>query len=250
MRRAIKKGTVLIAAAVLLTGCGEEMAPLTESEEAIVIQYSAGTLAKHNSYQQEGMTALYPEEEEEQEEEQEPEEKKEEKKTESEEKNKKEETDSKDKKEDNKEKDTAQTEEAGQLTLSEALAVSGVEVSYKDYSVSSSYKQGEYFSLDAAAGNTFLIMNMNITNTGSQAVDCDLLTKQPIFTLKLNQGAGVKNEVTILSNDLSTYVGKLEPGQTDTAVLLFEVPEKTAESISSVQLSVQMNQKTNQIKLK
>ena len=49
MRRAIKKGTVLIAAAVLLTGCGEEMAPLTESEEAIVIQYSAGTLAKHNS---------------------------------------------------------------------------------------------------------------------------------------------------------------------------------------------------------
>lgn len=246
MRRAIKKGTVLIAAAVLLTGCGEEMAPLTESEEAIVIQYSAGTLAKHNSYQQEGMTALYPEEEEEQEEEQEPEEKK----TESEEKKKKEETDSKDKKEDNKEKDTAQTEESGQLTLSEALAVSGVEFSYKDYSVSSSYKQGEYFSLDAAAGNTFLIMNMNITNAGSQAVDCDLLTKQPIFTLKLNQGAGVKNEVTILSNDLSTYVGKLEPGQTDAAVLLFEVPEKTAESISSIQLSVQMNQKTNQIKLK
>ena len=58
MRRAIKKGTVLIAAAVLLTGCGEEMAPLTESEEAIVIQYSAGTLAKHNSYQQEGMTVI------------------------------------------------------------------------------------------------------------------------------------------------------------------------------------------------
>ena len=238
MRRAIKKGTVLIASAVLLTGCGEEMAPLTESEEAIVIQYSAGTLAKHNSYQQEGMTALYPQEEEEQEEEQEPEEKK-----------KKEETDSKDKKEEDKEKDTTQTEEAGQLTLSEALAVSGVEFSYKDYSVSSSYKQGEYFSLDAAAGNTFLIMNVNITNTGSQAVDCDLLTKQPIFTLKLNQGAGVKNEVTILSNDLSTYVGKLEPGQTDAAVLLFEVPEKTAESISSVQLSVQMNQKTSQIKL-
>lgn len=246
MRRAIKKGTVLIAAAVLLTGCGEEMAPLTESEEAIVIQYSAGTLAKHNSYQQEGMTALYPEEEEE---EQEPEEKKEEKKTESEEKEKKEEADSKDKKEEDKSKDTAQPEETGQLTLSEALAVSGVEFSYKDYSVSNSYKQGEYFSLDAAAGNTFLIMNVNITNNGSQAVDCDLLTRQPIFTLKLNQGTGIKNEVTILANDLSTYVGKLEPGQTDAAVLLFEVPEKTAESVSSLQLSVQMNQKTSQIKL-
>lgn len=249
MRRAIKKGTVLIAAAVLLTGCGEEMAPLTESEEAIVIQYSAGTLAKHNSYQQEGLTALYPEEEEEQEEEQESEDKKEEEKTESEEKNEKEETESKDNKQEDKEKDTAQPEEAGQLTLTEALAVSGVEFSYKDYSSSSSYKQGDYFSLDAAAGNTILIVNVNITNTGSQAVDCDLLTKQPIFTLKLNQGAGIKNEVTMLSNDLSTYVGKLEPGQTDAGVLLFEVPEKTAENISSIQLSVQINQKTSEIKL-
>lgn len=248
MRRAIKKGTVLIAAAVLLTGCGEEMAPLTESEEAIVIQYSAGTLAKHNSYQQEGMTALYPEEEEEQEEDQE--EKKEEKETESEEEQEKEEKESKDKKEEDKEKDNAQTEESGQLTFSEALAVAGVEFSYKDYSISNSYQQGDYFSLDAAAGNTILIMNVNITNTGTQAVDCDLLTKQPIFTLKLNQEAGIKNEVTMLSNDLSTYVGRLEPGQTDAGVLLFEVPEKTVENISSVQLSVQMNQKTNQIKLK
>lgn len=246
MRRAIKKGTVLIAAAVLLTGCGDKMAPLTESEEAIVIQYSAGTLAKHNSYQQEGMTALYPEEEQEEEQE----EKKEEEKTESEEKNEKEETDSKDNKQEDKEKDTAQPEEAGQLTFSEALAVAGVEFSYKDYSTSNSYQQGDYFSLDAAAGNTILIMNVNITNTGTQAVDCDLLTKQPIFTLKLNQEAGIKNEVTMLSNDLSTYVGRLEPGQTDAGVLLFEVPEKTVENISSVQLSVQMNQKTNQIKLK
>ena len=34
-------------------------------EEAIVVNYSAGTLAKHNSHQQEGMTSVYPKDREE-----------------------------------------------------------------------------------------------------------------------------------------------------------------------------------------
>ena len=69
MKKFIKMGTALVAAAFLLTGCGDEMAVLTESEEAVIVNYSAGTLAKHNSHQQEGMSAVYPKEEEEEEEE-------------------------------------------------------------------------------------------------------------------------------------------------------------------------------------
>ncbi len=49
MKKFIKMGTALVAAAFLLTGCGDEMAVLTESEEAVIVNYSAGTLAKHNS---------------------------------------------------------------------------------------------------------------------------------------------------------------------------------------------------------
>ena len=69
MKRFIKRGTALVAAAMLFTGCGEKMAVLTESEEAIVVNYSAGTLAKHNSHQQEGMTSVYPKDREEEKEE-------------------------------------------------------------------------------------------------------------------------------------------------------------------------------------
>ena len=67
MKKFIKMGTALVAAAFLLTGCGDEMAVLTESEEAVIVNYSAGTLAKHNSHPQEGMSAVYPKEEEEEE---------------------------------------------------------------------------------------------------------------------------------------------------------------------------------------
>ncbi len=248
MRKAIKKGTILVVATMFLTGCGQKMATLTKSEEAIVVQYSAGTLAKHNSFQQEGVTAIYPEEE--QPEQEEAVESKEAEKEESKEQSQDSKEPSQESQDKEKKDEPEVSETAGQTTLTDALAMSGIEFSYKDYSTNNTYRQGEYFSLDASAGKTFLIMNFNVTNTGTQAVDCDLLTKQPIFTLKVNQEAGVKNEVTILANDLSTYVGKLEAGQTQDTILLFEVPEKTAQNISSLQISVQINEKTHEIKLK
>ena len=112
-----------------------------------------------------------------------------------------------------------------------------------------SHKQGEYFSLDAAEGNTFVILNVNMTNTGAEPVSCDLLSRQPIFTLKINEEAGVKNEVTMLENDLSTYIGTLDQGQTAAGIILFEVPASVTENISSIQLSMQMGEAITNIKM-
>lgn len=236
MKKFIKKGAVLIAAALLLTGCGEEMAVLTESEEMIVVNYSAGTLAKHNSYQQEGISGVYPKEEEE------------EPVLEDEEQEEKEKEDTEGG--ESQGGDQKGEEESSGATFTEALAIPGIEFSYKDYSISDNYQQGGYFSLDAQEGNTYVILNVNMTNTGSEAVSCDLLSKQPIFNLKINEEAGVKNEITMLENDLSTYIGTLEPGQTAAGILLFEVPQASAENISNIHLTMQMNESTTEIKLK
>lgn len=247
MRKIIKKGIILAAAvmvAALLTGCGDSIIPLTENEESIVIQYSAGTLAKHNGFQQEGLTAVYPEEEE-------PKQDEEENQPEAEEE--KEEQDNKPEKKEDKESDAQQEEEleqTEQITLTEAIGQPGVEFSYKDYSIVSGYSEGDYFSIDAPAGSVFLVLNINITNTGDQTAECNLLAKQPKFTLSLNQGAKIENEVTMLSNDVSTYVGNLEAGQTEAGILLFQVKEDMASQISSLQLSLEMGGKTNVIQIK
>lgn len=242
MKNVMKIGAVLVAAAMLFTGCGDPMMPLTEDEESVVVNYSAGILAKHNSFQQEGMTAVYPDEEEAEEQEEpeeteEPEEDKEEKK---------------EKKPEAEEQPAEEGTEEGpkQLTLTEALSISKVEFSYHDYSTTASYRQGDYFSLDASEGNTFLILNVNMTNTGNKAVECDIMKKQLSFILNLNEEAGVQNQVTILTNDLSTYKGTLEPGQTEAVILIFEVPEKTAENISTMKLSLESNGEVNEIILK
>ena len=42
----------------------------------------------------------------------------------------------------------------------------------------------------------------------------------------------------------------MDPGQTEAMILMFEVPEKTAENISSLQLSVKLAGKDNEIILK
>lgn len=242
MKKFIKRGTALIAAAFLLAGCGDEMVVLTESEEAVVVNYSAGTLAKHNIHQQEGMSGVYPKEEEE-----EPPVVEEEKKEQEGQETTSQETEGQEQAGGSQAEDGS--EAVSGATLTEALAVPGLEFSYVDYSVTNNYKQGEYFSLDAAEGNTFVILNVNMTNTGAEPVSCDLLSRQPIFTLKINEEAGVKNEVTMLENDLSTYIGTLEQGQTAAGIILFEVPASVTENISSIQLSMQMGETITNIKM-
>lgn len=242
MKKFIKVGPALVAAAFLLAGCGDEMMVLTESEEAVIVNYSAGTLAKHNSYQQEGMSAVYPKEEEEEEEQS----------AEGEEEKKEPEAEGQASGNGNQgsQQDSGGGESPNAVSMTEALAVPGVEFSYQDYSVYDSYKQGDYYSADAAEGNVFFILNVNISNVGTEAVPCDLLTKQPIFTLKINGEAGVKNEVTMLENDIATYTGTLEPGQTVAGILLFEVSAETGENVSSLQLTMQMGEVTSEIIMK
>lgn len=248
MRNIIKMGAALVAAAIFFAGCGDPLVPLTEDEESIVVNYSAGILAKHNSYQQEGMTAIYPEEEEELDETEEPAGTQEPEETTEPEEEKKD----NDKPQETEEKpeDASTQEETKALTLTEALNVPGIEFSYHDFSTAVNYKQGDAFSLDATDGNVLLMLNINMTNTGSKAAECDLLAKQPTFTLSLNGEAGVPNKMTMLTNDLCTYQGTLDPGQTEAMILMFEVPEQVAENISALQMSVQINGKDTEIILK
>lgn len=256
MKKFITRGIALAAAAMFLTGCGDGMPIMSEAEEAIVISYSAGVLAKRNRYQPEGLTAVYEGEEDEEEgsadtpnkpskdteaaestegeaegaegegpdQAQEPEEP----------------VDSVEPEEDPSAAESADTpqEPSDAAGVAEALGISDIQISYVDYFTSASYQQGEYFSLDAKPGNIFVILNFNVTNNTAEEVQCDIMGKKPVFALEINDNAGIRNQVTVLSNDMSTYQGAIGAGKTEAAILLFEVPEDTAASITSLGMSV------------
>lgn len=230
MKGFMKKGAVIIVAGMLLTGCGEELTTLTESEEAVIVNYSAGTLAKFNKRQQDGMTAVALKEETETDE-----------MTVSEEN---EQTDEQEKQEsqDKQDADTVDAQEGEpEVSLNQALGLTGVEIKYTGYEISSSYEESDYFSMAATEGKTYFVMKFNLTNTGSEEVKCDILNQKPIFTLSLNGTSARKNEVTLLQNDLSTYSASLAPGAVMEAVLIFEVPVGETTEITSVQADVQVN---------
>lgn len=230
MKGFMKKGAVIIVAGMLLTGCGEELTTLTESEEAVIVNYSAGTLAKFNKRQQDGMTAVALKEETETDE-----------MTVSEEN---EQTDEQEKQEsqDKQDADTVDAQEGeAEVSLNQALGLTGVEIKYTGYEISSSYEESDYFSMAATEGKTYFVMKFNLTNAGSEEMMCDILNQKPIFTLSLNGTSARKNEVTLLQNDLSTYSASLAPGAVTEAVLIFEVPVGETTEITSVQADVQVN---------
>ncbi len=231
MKGFMKKGAVIIVAGMLLTGCGEELTTLTESEEAIIVNYSAGTLAKFNKRQPDGLIVVAQKEEEADEAETET----------PKEEEKKDEQESQDKPDNTQEPLEPEEEAKPEVSLTQALAIPGVEVKYTGYEIRDNYEESAALSMVPEEGNTYFVMKYTLTNAGSEEAVCEIVKKQPIFTLSLNGSSTYKNEVTLLSNDLATYSSNIAPGATAEAVLVFEVPLEEAAEISSVQVSVQIN---------
>ena len=66
MRRTrIKMMAAVMAATMLLGGCGDALYDLTDDEENVIVNYAAHIVTKYNTYQREGLTYVSPEEPEE-----------------------------------------------------------------------------------------------------------------------------------------------------------------------------------------
>ncbi len=234
MKGFIKRGAAIVVAGMLLTGCGEELKTLTESEEVLIVNYSVGIVGKFNRYQEDGITAVVPPEEVDAEDTEDTSGEDTDKDTEKTPEGKTNKDKGKTPEEDEKEVKEA-------MNLTEAVAIPGIEVTYEGYDMSKSYQEGDSFLLDAPEGKTYFIMKAKITNTGNEEIECNILNKMPTFTLSLNGTAPVKNELTMLPNDLSIYEETIAPGTSADTVLIFKVSEKEANNITSGEVNVQIN---------
>jgi hypothetical protein len=230
-RKGFQIVTLFLLVSMMLCGCGTSMYEMTEEEEAVIIRYAAYVLAKHNVYQKDGMVAVNPEllepETEEETEDETP-------------------TDEQDTQiADNETQDqtgtssSSQTEQSDTISLAEAVGYGGqADISYTGFFVTDNFQEGKAYSLDAHTGYKFVVAQFTMKNTSGAALDVNVMATNPTFRMSYDGTKWVKEDVTLLLTDLSTYTGSLENGESVDLVLLFEVSDDVAESIEQLSFSV------------
>lgn len=149
--------------------------------------------------------------------------------------------------EQNPEGEKTQTEEivspGVQESLQDVLTLpEGITITYTGEQVCDSYPEEasaeNYFALDASAGKKLLVLKFQISNQGEEAALVDILSQNAIFRVNVNQQFVGNSFTTMLDNDLSTYAGNINPGESRELVLLTEIGESLADSIFSVSINV------------
>ncbi len=223
---------VALMAAMLMSGCGEEPYELTDKEEELIVNYSAHVVTKYNTYQKEGLSYVWPEETEELETEQ-PEEPMTEENTEQADY----EAGTQAPVPGDMEENDATEFVSVPTTLTELFGEPGVEVDYVGARLADSYMESAYYAQYPDPGKQYLILGIDITNTGEEDVALDYLADTAEFRVTLNGEITSSAEITVLTEDFSTFEGTLGAGEIRETVLLFQVPA-TVVSVDKVDLMV------------
>ncbi len=134
------------------------------------------------------------------------------------------------------------TPEQTNVSMTEAVGVSGLSFEYKGYDVME-YIQGAAFSVNASPGKELVVMNFTVTNNTDADVTCDLKTDKTRFKGFFNGKAVSALSTAFLPNDIASFDKNTKIGakKKEDCVLVFDVPKDLAESLTDVRLSVTKN---------
>lgn len=134
-------------------------------------------------------------------------------------------------------KSTAATKAAS--SISEALGLSGVDISYKDISIGDRYPTDAYaVCVPAQSGHKIVAVELTIKNTSGTTVKA--VTKNSAVTMKLSLGGSTYSQYkSMLKNDICALDGvSIKPEESYTAAAIFQVPSESAVKTSDMKLEV------------
>ena len=131
------------------------------------------------------------------------------------------------------------------MSASEVLGLYGLDVTNTGFEVLDSYPNAAegtdlVFSMDASAGNKLIVAKVTAVNHSGAEMTLDTISRSDLhFKLILDGGPAENALVTLLSDDFSALNQTLAPGEEVAGVLIAQVSEDLAASISSVDISIQ-----------
>lgn len=230
----IKAAAILLISVFTFAGCGDSLYTMTPEEESAIVSYASQIVAKYNGFQQDGEIYVSQEDLEGEEETEEP---------------ARQELPGEGSTEVVALPDDMQAAdvspkgyvsdigEGTEGTVGEALSLGNIHADYTGSSLCTSYEKSDAYAVDAENGKQLLVLNIKLANQTEQNINVDLLTAKPIFQAIVNETETVPAQMTILSNDLSTYKGEIAAGTSVDTVLLFQVSQEIKE-VTSVQLKI------------
>lgn len=106
-----------------------------------------------------------------------------------------------------------------------------------------------YFAVTATEGNELLVLRFSMANGSEQDAAVDILSAGCSFYVTLNDTYTRRALTTVLLEDMSTYTGTFQPGDSRELVLMVEVGGQELESLSSIVLKVKNESKSYTIQL-
>ena len=207
MGRNIKMAAVAFTAIITLTGCGTKLYDMTDAEQGLIANYSAYVVAKHNIYQQDGMTNAT------------------EKRGDMEDADDTEKVD--EASPDNSLSQDNKTSEAGndkssnsqkepsaaqekKVSLAEATGYGSLEITYDGVNESDVYNEGSYYSITAGSGNTFAVMKFTLKNPTDEDINVDMFGNARTYKATFPDGKEYTAEGTFLTYSLNTFQGTVK----------------------------------------
>ncbi|MBQ9143077.1 MAG: hypothetical protein IJX63_14995 [Lachnospiraceae bacterium] len=237
---------IAISLIIGLSGCGSQIPEMTEEEQAAISEYAVELLLKYDSNQSSRLVDLEPEEE--------PEPTARPSVTEPPSATEAPIEDSTGM--DDVEEtpvigaDDEGVGESGDIKTVLGLAES-ISFMYEDYQTTPQYVDtvNKDLVLEAEDGKQLLVCNFVLVNDGADKQSVDMLLDKIKYVFLIDEES-VNAQVTMLSNDLATYMGILDADEARRVVLLAECEEAKLAEAEVIFLQVQKNKETATIQIK
>lgn len=141
--------------------------------------------------------------------------------------------------------------EAYDAVESTLLLPEHVTLEYCDYQTVNAYvdPQDAELVLDAEAGSKLLVVSFRLLNSGNASQNVDMLQDNIKYTVVVDE-TPVNGMVTLLSNDLTTYMGSLNPDESKDVVLLAEISEELLLKADTIAVQMSCGEMLSQVDLK
>lgn len=138
-------------------------------------------------------------------------------------------------------------------SIDEFYALEGFAIDFVDYQTCKTYPDGSvddlYFTLDATAGKTLLVLKFKITNESAQPAMLDMISLSPVLRLQINGERNVGVMQTMLLDDITSYKGTLDAGESIDLVLLAQIEESYEGKISQIAMNMRKSDSSESQKL-